>query len=37
MKVYYVDEFNVEEAIAYGVKAGMTRLEQKLRGRLTVE
>jgi uncharacterized protein (TIGR01244 family) len=37
MKVYYVDEFSVEEAIAYGVKAGMTRLEQKIRGRLSVE
>jgi len=36
MKVYYVDGFTVDESIAYGVKAGMTRLERKVRGKLSL-
>lgn len=35
VKVYHLDEFSLDEAIAYGVKAGMTRLEPKIRGKLS--
>jgi uncharacterized protein (TIGR01244 family) len=35
LKAHYLDGLNVEEAMAYGVKAGMTRLEPIVRGRLS--
>ena len=37
LKAHYLDGLNVEEAVVYGVKAGMTRLEPIVRGRLSVE
>ncbi|HET6277232.1 MAG TPA: sulfur transferase domain-containing protein [Candidatus Polarisedimenticolia bacterium] len=37
MKGHYIDDLNVEEAVAYGVKAGMTRLEPVVRSRLSLE
>ena len=33
LKAHYLDGLNAEEAVAYGVKAGMTRLEPIVRGR----
>jgi uncharacterized protein (TIGR01244 family) len=37
LKAYHIDGLNIDEAVAYGVKAGMTRLEPVVRGRLTIE
>lgn len=37
LKAHYLDGLNVEEAVAYGTKAGMTRLEPVVRGRLSIE
>ncbi len=37
LKAHYVDGVNAEEAVVYGVKAGMTRLEPIVRGRLSAE
>ncbi len=37
MKAHYLDGLNVDEAVVYGVKAGMTRLEPVVRGRLSAE
>ena len=37
MKAHYLDDLTVEEAITYGVKAGMTRLEPIVRSRLSIE
>jgi len=37
LKAHYLDGLNVEEAIAYGVKAGMTRLEPSVRSTMTVK